>query len=156
MMIYEENQGVANWGIKVSDLGLDHPPVWGNYGSEEDPHWHLETKTTEDFFLLMAIYNGTFGGLKYHANAFEEIEPAIVRYIEDHWELVEEISSERQKIYTDAYQEVINLSFDDENSCEGIFLGTNHQDRFDKILDRLDIDWSYISYEDEDIGEDDS
>lgn len=52
LIFYEENQVVAYWGIQQGDLKLNNPPVWGNYGSIQEPDWYLEAKTTEDFFLL--------------------------------------------------------------------------------------------------------
>jgi len=65
----EENQGVVMWAIRKEDLNNPNPPVWGNYGSETDPDWVLETQTLSDFWLYIAIYNGVMGGLRYNANA---------------------------------------------------------------------------------------
>lgn len=146
LVFYEENQVVAYWGIKEADLGKDNPPVYGNYGGE----WEEEAPTTEDFFLLMAFYNGTLGGLRYNANSLETLEPVVVKEIENRWTLVPEISWEQQKVYTADYKEAICLSFDEDQQCTAVFAGTTIQDRFDHILDTLDIDWSYTSYEDED------
>src|SRR5690554_1676698 len=83
LIIFEENQAVVSWGIKEEDLKLDNPPVWGNLGTEEKPYWYLETNTTDDFFLLMSVYNGVFGGLKYNANYFGEVGENIVKLIEE-------------------------------------------------------------------------
>lgn len=154
LVFYEENQVVAYWGIKEEDLKLPDPPVWGNYGTDEDPDWIMETKTTENFFLLMAVYNGTLGALKHNANALTEIDGTVVDYVRQNWKEVEEISSERQRIYTDDFYEVISLSFDEQQNCAAAFVGTSDRERFDKILDHLDIDWSYTSDEDEDFDED--
>jgi len=71
LVFYEENQNVAFWGIKEEDLKEDNPAVWGNYGTNENPDWRIEANTTEDFLLLMSIYNGTLGGLKYNANTLD-------------------------------------------------------------------------------------
>ena len=57
------------WAIRKEDLTISNPPVWGNYGSETDPDWVLETETLSDFWLYIAIYNGVMGGLRYNANA---------------------------------------------------------------------------------------
>lgn len=156
LIIYEENQVVVYWGIKEKDLKLSNPPVYGNYSPNEDiADWHLETKTTGDFFLLMAVYNGTLGGLKYNANYFGQIKPKTLKYIEKNWTNVKEISWERQKVYTDNFYEVISLSFDEQNNCEAVFIGTSNKKRFDRVLVNIEIEWSYISYEDEDFEEDD-
>jgi len=149
LMFYEENQVVASWGIKEKDLKLDNPPVWGNYGTNESPDWQLETKTTESFFLLMSVYNGTFGGLKYNANSFDTIKPKVVKAIKKKWVEVTEISWAKQKIYTDSFDEILSLSFDEKENCTAIFIGTSKKDRFDNLLDNLNIDWSYVSYEDD-------
>ena len=153
LVFYEENQVVAYWGIKEEDLKLENPTVWGNYGTEDEADWHIENNSTDNFFLLMAVYNGTFGGLKYNANYFGQIQPDTVKFIEKNWTLVQEISWDKQKVYTDNFNEVLSLSFDEESNCDGIFIGTSIQNRFDKILDNLKIDWSYTSYEDEDEDE---
>lgn len=150
LVFYEENQAVVYWGIKEKDLKLTNPPVWGNYGTEEHPDWYLEANTTDNFFLLMAIYNGTLGGLKYNANFLDIIEPKTVRFIENKWTKLTAVSYDKQKIYTNHFDEVLSLSFDEENNCTAIFIGTNKQEGFDEILNILDLDWSYTSYEDED------
>lgn len=153
LIFYEENQVVAYWGIKEEDLNLENPPVWGNYGTKDEPDWHIEANSTANFFLLMAVYNGTFGGLRYNANYFGEVQPETIKSIEKNWTIVKEISWDKQKVYTDNFYEVLSLSFDEQNNCNGIFIGTSNQERFDKILDSFGIDWSYISYEDEDFEE---
>src|SRR5690606_4066451 len=148
LVFYEENQRVAHWGIKEEDLKLDNPAVWGNYGTEDKPDWHIEAQSTDNFFILMAVYNGTLGGLKYHAHYFGQVQPDTLDLIEKNWTLVPEISWDKQKVYTDNFKEVLSLSFDKQNNCTGIFIGTSNQDSFDEILDKIDIDWSYTSYED--------
>lgn len=149
LVFCEENQVVAYWGIKQEDLSLDNPAVWGNYGTEQEPDWHRETGTTEDFLLLMAVYNGTLGGLKHHANCFDEIPPAIVNYIAGRWNEIPAISWDRQKIYTNDYGEVVSLSFDGNGHCTALFIGTSIRDRFNDLLDNLNVEWSYVSDEDE-------
>jgi len=98
---------------------------------------------------LMAVYNGTMGGLRYHANYLEPVDTETYQLIQKNWTLVPEISWERQKIYTDNFEAVISVSLDDCNNCTAIFIGTSNQQRFDKILDDIDLRWSYISYEDD-------
>lgn len=153
LVFYEENQAVAYWGIKEEDLKLDNPTVWGNYGTNDEPDWHIETNSTDSFFLLMAVYNGTFGGLKYNANYFGQVQPDTLKFIEKKWTKITEISWDKQRVYTDNFNEVLSLSFDEQINCDGIFIGTNIQERFDKILDSLEIEWSYTSYENEDFEE---
>lgn len=149
LVFYEENQVSAYWGIKREDIGLDNPPVWGNYGTNESPDWHLEANTIEHFLLLMGIYNGTLGGLRYNANCFEAIEHDIVKKIEDKWKEINEVSWDSQRIYSNDFKEVLSLSFDQDKNCIAIFIGTSDKKRFDNLLEHLNINWSYTSYEDE-------
>jgi len=149
LVIYEENQVVAFWGIKKEDLKLDNPPVYGNYDTIEKSDWEIETQTTEIFFLFMAVFNGTLGGLKYNGNYFGAIDSEIVKFVEQNWILIPDISRDNQKVYTEGYNELISLSFDQNNNCTAAFIGTSDQDRFDSILENLDIDWSYLSYDDD-------
>jgi len=101
----------------------------------------------------MAVYNGTFGVLKYNANYFEQVQPETVKFIAKNRTIITEISWNKQKVYTDNFLEVLSLSFDEKNNCNGIFIGTSNQKRFGKILDSFEIDWSYTSCEDEDCEE---
>lgn len=151
LVFYEENQVVVYWGIKREDLHLENPPVYGNSSpGGEAPDWYLEAQTVEDFLLLMAVYNGTFGGLQYNANSLQALKTDVVDYIRDNWSALEQISFDHQKVYTDNYQEVISISFNLEQNATAVFIGTSNQVRFDRLLELLDVDWSYISYEDED------
>ncbi|SFD55336.1 hypothetical protein [Flavobacterium phragmitis] len=155
LVIYEENQNVAIWGIKKEELKLDNPPVYGNYDTIEKSEWEIETQTTEDFFLFMGVYNGTLGGLQYNGNYIGDIDAEIVKLVEGKWTFVPEISRDNQKVYTDDFYDVISLSFDKDNNCTASFIGSSDQERFDAILDIIDIDWSYLSYDDEDYDEED-
>ena len=115
----------------------------------------MEARTTDVFFLLMAVYNGTMGGLKHHANSFSQIEGTVVGYIRQNWREVPEISWEKQRVFTDDFYEVISLCFDEQQNCTAAFMGTTDRDRFDQILDNLDIHWSYTSDDDDEEEEED-
>lgn len=149
LVFYEENQVVAFWGIRKEDLKLDNPPIWVKYDTIEKSDWMIETKTTENFFLLMAVYNGTLGGLPYNGNFLGLVDFQTVDFVEDNFTLLPEISRKNQKVYTDDFYDLISLSFDKENNCVAVFIGTNDPDRFDDLIDSLAIDWSYLSYDDE-------
>lgn len=152
LVFYEENQGVVFWGIKRTDLGLSNPPVYGNYsGDEMAPDWQLECATTDAFLLLMAVYNGVLGGLAYNANSFEAVSGETVDDIQNTYQEIKEISHATQRVFTRDYESMISLSFDKDGNCTGAFIGTGNADRFNEMLDELDIAWSYISSEDEDF-----
>jgi hypothetical protein len=156
LIFYEENQGVVIWGIKKEDLLNPNPPVYGNYSSDEqNPAWYLELPTTEACLLMLAVYNGVLGGLKYNGNYFDPVNAEVVSYIKENWQELDDISSTTQRIFTRDYAEMISLSFDSEQNCSGIFIGANDVDRFDNMLDKLDVDWFYLSTEDMDEEKDD-
>lgn len=127
-VFYEENQGVVHWGIKKEDLSNANPPVYGNYSSAENPNWYLELPTTDACMLMLAVYNGVLGGLKYNGNSLEAVNAEVVDHIKRNWQELEDISSTTQRIFTRDYAEMISLSFDNEQNCSGIFIGTNDKD----------------------------
>lgn len=154
LIFYEENQAVVNWGIKKDDLSNANPPVYGCYADADgNTNWYLELPTTEACLLMLAVYNGVLGGLTYNANCLEAIDADTVNYIKGNWQECTDISNNTQRIFTRDYSEMISLSFDSEQNCSGIFIGTNDEDRFDKMLDNLDVDWFYVSTEDMDEEE---
>lgn len=148
LVFYEENQQVVVWGIQLADLTLDNPKVYGDYGSTEHSDWHIESEALDEFLLLMAIYNGTMGGLTYHGNTFESIDSKVVACIKNDWDKIDKISHERLVIYTDNFDSIISLSYDTEGQVEGIFIGSNDQNKFDAILNKLQVNWDYLSYDD--------
>lgn len=153
LAFYEENQGVVLWGIRPSDLAQDNPPVWGRYHRPNAPTWQPEADDLAAFLQIMAVYNGTLGGLKYHACCLEPLRGATVAHIRQHWPLLPQLSRGAPKIYSREQEDVIALAFDSQGRSNGAFIGSQDQDRFDEMLEILDMDWSYVSYEDEDEAE---
>ncbi|KAA2242770.1 SMI1/KNR4 family protein [Chitinophaga agrisoli] len=154
LMFYEENQGVVSWGVKKENFMDPDPLVYGNYSSSEaDPDWHLEFPLAA-CLLMLAVYNGVLGGLLFNGNCLEAVKPEVIDYIKDNWQELEDLSNSSQRIYTRDYTEVITLSFDENQNCSGIFIGTNNRDRFNDMLDHLDVGWFYLSIEDMDDEED--
>ncbi len=158
----EENQGVVMWAIRKEDLNNPNPPVWGNYGSETDPDWVLETQTLSDFWLYIAIYNGVMGGLRYNANAMGgwkmedfEVPTGAVAHIEKQYTELTSLSWEGQRTFTDTdFQIVITLAIhQDSNRATAIFTGSTQQKLFDTLLDAMEnfgLEWGYTSYDDDD------
>lgn len=153
------------WAIRKEDLNNPNPPVWGNYGSETDPDWVLETQTLSDFWLYIAIYNGVMGGLRYNANAMggwkmEDFEVPIgaVAHIEKQYTELTSLSWEGQRTFTDTdFQIVITLAIHrDSNRATAIFTGSTQQKLFDTLLDAMEnfgLQWDYTSYDDDDFQE---
>jgi hypothetical protein len=151
LIFYEENQGVVNWGIKKEDLLQPDPPVYGGYTDDKGHlNWYLELPATETSLLMLAVYNGVLGGLKYNGNFLEGVKPEVVSFIKENWQELPDISSNVQRIFTRDYEEMISLSIDSEKNCSGIFIGTNDEKRFNNMIDTLDVDWFYLSTEDMD------
>ena len=167
LIFYRENQWVVLWGIKKADLSQDNPAVWGNFGSSdepasEEPSWYIENTQLDKFLLTMAIYNGVSGGLTYHGHYFADddnpISPDIVALIEKHWQKIADISDDKQAYYSNAFNDVISIIFNNEfddqfnntGQATALFIGTNDQAIFDDMLDKIAVDWDYLSYEDMD------
>ena len=161
----EENQGVVMWAIRKEDLTISNPPVWGNYGSETDPDWVLETQTLSDFWLYLAIYNGVMGGLPYNANAMGswdmegfEVPEQAVAHIEKQYTELTSLSWKGQRTFTNAnFQIVITLAIHQTtNRATAIFIGSAQQELFDTLLDTMEnfgLQWDYTSYDDADFQE---
>ena len=157
LIFYEENQGVVNWGIKKEDLLQPDPPVYGGYTDDKgNLNWYPELPATETSLLMLAVYNGVLGGLKYNGNFLEGVKPEVVSFIKENWQELPDISSNVQRIFTRDYEEMISLSIDSEKNCSGIFIGTNDEKRFNNMIDTLDVNWFYLSTADmDDYGDED-
>lgn len=118
--------------------------------------WFEDSPSAEKFLLSMAIINGTLGGLKYNANKINdsEISATTVEIIENNWKEIKGLTFQSQRYFTDDFNEVIVLSINSENKPSGIFIGTNHEKRFENMINKLEIYWEYSSDEDEDWDED--
>ena len=161
----EENQGVVMWAIRKEDLANPNPPILGNYGSETHPDWIQETQTLSDFWLYIAIYNGTLGGLPYNANAMGgwniedfEVPEQAVAHIEKQYTELTSLSWKGQRVFTDKdFTIVIVISIHRETArATAIFIGSAQQELFDTLLDDMEnfgLQWNYTSYDDD--GDDD-
>lgn len=58
----KENQYVAQWAVKKSDLMLDNPPV---YCSQDEKNFNLECEKLYDFLCAMAGFQAASWGLPY-------------------------------------------------------------------------------------------
>ena len=158
----EENQGVVMWAIRKEDLANPNPSIWGNYGSETDSDWVLENPKLSDFWLYMAIYNGTLGGLSYNANAMGgwdmegfEVPEQVISYIEKQYTELTFLNWKGQRTFTNAdFEIVITLAIHrDTNRATAIFIGSAQQELFDTLLDAMEnfgLEWGYTSYDDGD------
>lgn len=159
LIFYEENQNVCFWAIKLGDLSNDNPPIYEGYKNWEKNtmNWYSSHQNITDFWLYMAFYNGTMGGLKYHANILNEhnIDPkAVAHIIKTKIELTA-LKMENQSFYTSDNKEVISICHDN-GTHTAVFVGTQDEARFEAILELFGYDaWSYTSYDDDDEDDDD-
>ncbi len=56
LIIYVENQAVVQWGIRLSDLGQEDPPVFVS-DDEVENAWHLENESVTEFALQTFVSN---------------------------------------------------------------------------------------------------
>ncbi|MCA0397615.1 MAG: SMI1/KNR4 family protein [Bacteroidetes bacterium] len=145
LVFYEENQVVAYWGIKATDLSLDNPPVYGNYSpSAPDGEWLLDAEDLETFLLLMSISNGVLGGLTHNANSFEPLLPQTIANIEANWKEVHSSSLMPQRVFSNDFKDVICIPVDEQGNSTGILVGSCNRDAFDRLL-ALDVNWYFTS-----------
>lgn len=155
LILYEENQGVCYWGVKIDDLNQDSPPVYvGNSVADgKKLVWLVSHQNLEALFLDMAFYNGTMGGLHYHANMLDKKVSATVleRLAQTHTPVDFAICHDRQRYFTDAYRDIVVVCDDGDGGASAVFIGTEDPARFDELLDWFGFEnWSYVSDEDED------
>ncbi|MDO5106098.1 SMI1/KNR4 family protein [Capnocytophaga sp.] len=152
LIIYEENQEVCFWGIHKTDLDKESPPVWvGNSLEDGVLEWHTSHQNLADFFLDMAFYNGTMGGLRYFANVldYEKVSPQAVDFIQKNRTKILTFDDIYQYSYTDDFQEVVIICHWKTGEAVAVFVGTQNQTRFDALLELFgDENWSYTSYDD--------
>ena len=157
LLIAHENQHVCHWGIKKDELTQDNPSVYVCYdidNTANEPSWYLENKRLSDFLLMTGLFNGTMGGLDFHANYLggDKISGDVVDDVISHWQEITDIQVPNEhgnhtRYFTQDFLDILVMCFSGDD-CTALFVGTNHQQQFDKILS-LDVDWSYISDEDD-------
>lgn len=145
-IFYEENQSVVSWGIQESDLYREDPPIFASYDAESiQPEWFLDSDSLGDFLLTMACWNGVLGGLSYSANTENVITDKVLTMIETNRKELKNITRQYLRLFTNDYSEVIVFTTDVDTKVNGIFIGTEDEDRFLKMIDRIDIKWDYRS-----------
>lgn len=71
LIFYVENQYVAQWAVKKTDLGMDNPPV---YCASDEKHFKQECETLYDFLLAMAAFQAASWGLSYSCEEIYYLE----------------------------------------------------------------------------------
>lgn len=149
-VFYSENQGVGCWGIKKSQLTEENPAVYVNYdlaGSSSE--WLLDSQHLDGFLLNAAIINAVLGGAAFNANSFHRAPQGFIAEIEANWQELKDLTEHKQRIFTRNFNDVMLLCINPEDQVEGVFLGSQDSETFEKLLESLDLNWDYISEEDE-------
>lgn len=151
-VFYEENQSAVFWGIKEQDLKLDNPCVYGNFDAVGlTQEWFIDSPTTEDFLLSMALWNGVLGGLKFNANteAKNDLTKAVVNKVEENWTEIKGITNQQLRFFTGDFSEIIAFTTDLNSKINGLFIGSNDKKKYKHIIDTLKIEWDYRTDRDE-------
>ena len=152
LVFYTENQEVVCWGINKNDLENENPKVYGTYDPDNlTEEWFIDSETAENFFLSMAYWNGVLRGLNFTANHSNDngIENDVITNIENNFTEIKGITNQQLRFFTNDNIGIIAVTFDLENKYNGIFVGTNDEEIYKDILERINIIWDYRSDEDD-------
>ncbi|TWF45320.1 hypothetical protein FHW36_1011250 [Chitinophaga polysaccharea] len=144
LVFYEENQGVVLWGLSKTELAAGNPPVYGTYDSARKD-WFVDSDTTENFLLSMAWWNGALGGLTH--TAFTDLEEDLtakhIAAVTGNWQEQTGISHQLLRFFTNDYEDIIVFTTEQDGTVNGIYAGTNNEQRYHHILHTLHLEWCY-------------
>lgn len=83
VIFYVENQYVAQWAIKKSELDLENPPV---YCSLDETNFKLECENLYDFLCAMANFQAASWGLAYSCEEFYYLEEEQLAQVVEHYQ----------------------------------------------------------------------
>jgi hypothetical protein len=148
LVFCEENQGVIYWAININDMENDNPKVYSTYDqNNSNQEWYIDSETMENFLLSAAYWNGVLGGLKFTANDSNDngYENSIIKNVENNFMEIKGITNQHVRFFSNENIEIIALTFDLENKYNGIYAGSNNKKTFNKILEKINIEWDYRS-----------
>lgn len=139
LIFYKENQYVAQWAIKKSDLNKDNPPV---YCSSDENEFKLESKSLLDFLYAMAFFQATSCGLEYCCEDIYMVSEEQAQIIRTQYKKIEyELHCWMNISYYGNYDdEVICLI---ENSDYDMLYAASNQEHFDEMkefIERLEFE----------------
>jgi hypothetical protein len=151
LVFYEENQEVVYWAINKNNFENENPKVYGTYdpnGLEQE--WFIDSETMENFLLSMAYWNGVLEGLDFTANFSNDdgIENTIIKNVENSFTEIKGITNQQLRFFGCENTGIIALTFDLDNNYNGIYIGTNNKETYNRILEKIDIEWDYRSDKD--------
>lgn len=143
LVFYEENQGVAVWGISCDRLHEAHPPVCGSYDAEQEEWWE-DSDSPEHFLLSMAYWNAALGGLRHMAMS-EQVSPDIITMIEPRWPEHKGITNQYLRFFTSDHSDILTVTTDAEGLATGLYIASDDPEKYTQIVEGLDISWDYRS-----------
>lgn len=147
LVFYQENQGVCDWAIDLSDIEKDDPPVWiGQYIVGQDAlDWHFDAPNLSYFLLMMLCWQSVSGGLEFTGIA-DKTEESVVRKVKDNFTLLDDGK------YNTGFQvfiepgKVVCLAGNQKGT--DIYAGASNEQKFHEIEDLLRIKWGYCYRDD--------
>ena len=144
LIFYEENQAVVLWGIEREALLASNPAVYGTYDSSRK-EWFIDADTTEHFLLSMAWWNGALGGLRYTAytDLETDVSPENITAVTANWQEQKGISNQLLRFFTNDFEDILVLTTELDGRVNGVYTGTNREEKYQTIIDTLNMEWGY-------------
>ena len=144
LVFYEEHQAVVLWGIEKQALSAADPAVYGTYDSARR-EWFMDAATTEHFLLSMAWWNGALGGLRYTAytDLEQDLAPEKIAAITANWQEQQGVSNQLLRFFTNDFEDVLVLTIEHDGQINGVYTGTNSEEKYKTIIGTLDMEWSF-------------
>lgn len=99
----------------------------------------------------MAFWNGVLGGLKFNASTEAEnnLTEIVINQVEENWKEIKGITNQQLRFFTSDFSDIIAFTTDLKSKINGIYIGSNDNKKYKKIIETLKIEWDYRSDRDE-------
>jgi hypothetical protein len=139
MVFYTENQFAAVWGILLTDMEQDDPPVYISYS---DDNWQREGSTVSAFLTAMAHLQAIFA-FRYSANS-TGVDEAVIKVVEQHWKKLEgTLSIWQVTFYQNTNDEILALM--QSPGQTDLFIAAKSAAQLVAMDALLQVDWDYHS-----------
>ncbi len=136
LVFYEENQGVARWGIRLPPLDED-PPVFQQWQSRKGLRWTLDMESFSSFMIAMAYWQSVNGALPHSAFGAGK-QAKCLKWLRQHGELVHKNSQFR----VFRISGVIAVIFAKPNRASAeVFLGAAARSQMRGVQKLIDLAW---------------
>jgi hypothetical protein len=151
LVFCRDNYAWEYYGIKKKDIEQEDPVVCAAYNNgipklKSASSWSVFSPTTSRFLLSMAFWNGPLGGLTYKAGHYVGIneKEKLIEHLENNWKEIpwnETYQNRQARFYTLDYSEIIVFSSDAEMTGSSLFIGTNNQERYNNMREKINVKW---------------